>query len=232
MVRWGISWIAIASAWAAAAQVPVQFPSLEDAKLIDAATGQVEARLRADTTNWDMRLGFDGTPKPTDATANLLNGRGAFADSTFNFSIEYASIESVYAFSVTGPEGKGQSIKAQANDVETINAIRFSTSGSSGKVSLWDVAMKGGGFAWSGMRELTSGPGGDASNQSLLYFGDGIDLTSTDWVIAGNVSFGELSSFNPSEGAKMTISLFNAVPSPASTGLVGVSALIAVRRRR
>ncbi len=232
MIRWGTASIAITWACTASGQSPVLFTSVQEANLIDAGTGRVEARLRADIANWDMRLAFDGTPKPTDSTANLLNGRGAFDNTTFGFSIEFASMESVYAFSVTGPDRKVQSVKASASDIGRINAIAFATSGSKGKVSLGDIAMKGGGFAWSDRRELTSSPWGPTTSETLLYLGDRVDLTATDWIITGGVSFGELSNGNPSEGAKMTVTLFNAIPSPASAGLIAAAALVAVRRRR
>lgn len=220
--------------WAgcATAQAPIVIDSLEKAGLIETGTGRVEARFRADATNWDMRLAFDGTPKPTDTTANVLDGRGAFADSTFGFTLEYAADESVYAFQVTRPDGRVQAIKAEANGVDAINAIMFATTGSRGKVSLWDVVMKGPGFYWSGMNDLTSSPWAVTRSDAILYFGDRFDLTSTDWFVAGNLSFGAFSTPNPSEGAKVTINLFNAIPAPASGCLVGMaSGLVLIRRR-
>jgi hypothetical protein len=193
---------------------------------------QVEARFRADTTNWNSRLAFDGAPTPADTTANTGNGRASYESQSFGFNLSYAAGADTFELVITRPDTTTSTLSLPAPDIDQLNTLSLSTSGSRGAVSLTGVEFSGGSFFVDAFPNVDSAPGGPTFAETFLYFGDAANLTAFDWSLSGDLSFGTFTRDNPSEGSKVTVRLFDTIPAPSTAALVGLGALVAIRRRR
>jgi hypothetical protein len=198
---------------------------------------RIEARYRADTTNWDTRLEYDSFPMYGDLTGHVGNGRSFFEGSTFGFELAYDHTSETVTWTISGPApGSGvlNSLVQPTDSMGQLNTIQIFTVGSRGPVSLTDVAFVGLGMdvlSWPDLDTQPSPPG-PTFEETFLFFGESFDLLTGDWTLSGNLSFGTFTKNNPSEGSKITVKLRNAVPSPGAAGVLALGALAAARRRR
>ena len=208
------------------------FPSLAAAGLTVRESDQVEARFRADTTNWNTRLAFDGAPTPSDTTANTGNGRANYENQTFGFDLSYTTGTATFDLTITRPDTTTSTISLPAPDIDQLNTLLLSTSGSRGAVSLTGFEFSGGSFFVDAFPSVDTAPGGPTFVESFLYFGDAANLTAFDWSLTGDVSFGAFTRSNPSEGTKLNLRLIDTIPAPGTTALLAAGGLLAARRRR
>ena len=228
---------AVVCALVAAAGSAVAAPTFVNAgDLTDGVGGKIEARFKADFTNWDSRLENDGFPIANDNQAGVANGSGSFDGVNYQFSLTHtaANTGAEFEWTITRPDSSTVSLTHTSSGLINPNTIQFFTSGSRGVVDVENLAFTGLGMdvnAWVDVDTAPSGLGGPTFADSFLFFGNGFDLLSGDWTLAGDVTFSDFTNSNPNEGAKITAKVFNAVPAPATAGVLALAGLAARRRR-
>ena len=197
---------------------------------------RIEARFRADTTNWDTRLEFDSFPNNGDTTGNVANSRSNLEGGTFAFDLSFDSTTAAVSFTITRPDTTTSVLTQAVSGFDQLNSIQLFTSGSRGSVTMTALDFTGLGMDTNAFPNIDSQPnalGGPQFAETWLHFGNTFDLLSGDWSLTGNVHFDDFTRNNPSEGAKMTVKLRDTtIPAPASLALLGTAGLAATRRRR
>jgi len=193
------------------------------------ADGRIEARYKADTTNWDLRLENDGTPEVGDNLLNVSNGRGFFENQTFGFELAHDPGVGDVSFRITGPGASSRGLTLTPSP--GLSLIQLSAGGSRGDVTLSNVAFNGLGESVTNFPSISAGPSGPTWDETILYLGDDADLLSGDWTLTGDVAFGSFTRSNPSEGMKMNVKLLGAIPSPGASVAMGVLCGAACLRR-
>ncbi len=195
----------------------------------------LEARFRADTTNWDLRLENNGDPVAGDNQANLSNGRGAFENRAFDFVLTYSAALDRLQWTVARTNGLSGSLEFDTSGLGSFNTIQFASSGSRATVDVTNLAFSGFDVTESAWPSLSTSPDGLTYAQTNLYFGEDANLLAEDWQLSGRVAFDGFTRRNPSEGAKINARLVQVaqIPGPASiAGLVLATGFCVVRRRK
>lgn len=194
----------------------------------------LEARFRADTTNWDMRLENNGSPAPGENQLNLANGLGAFRDRTFDFSLSYSSELDRVAWTVSRSSGLTGSLFFDAAELASFNTVKFATGASRSSATVSDLSFSGLGHSLDAWPSLSASSSGNSYAETYLFFGNSADLFAGDWTLSGKVRFGDFTHNNPSEGAKVTLKLYQAaeIPSPGGIAALGLAAGFCMARRR
>lgn len=195
----------------------------------------LEARFRADTTNWDLRLENNGDPIAGDNQAHLANGRGAFEGRSFDFSLSYSASLDRLEWSVSRFGGPSSSLTFNTSDLGEFNTIQFASSGSRATVDVNSLVFSGFDVTESAWPSLSTSPGGPTFAQTNLFFGDDADLLSGDWQLSGRVSLDDFTRNNPSEGAKINARVVRIEQIPGPSGIAGLllaTGYCVVRRRR
>ncbi len=195
----------------------------------------LEVRLRADTTNWDLRLENNGDPVTGENQGHLLNGRGAFENRAFDFVLTYSAALDRLQWTVARTNGLSGSLEFDTSGLGSFNTIQFASSGSRAKVDVTNLAFSGFDITESAWPSLSTSPDGLTYAQTNLSFGDDANLLSGDWQLSGSVEFDDFTRDNPSEGAKINARLVQVaqIPGPASiAGLVLATGFCVVRRRK
>ena len=196
----------------------------------------IEARFRADTTNWDLRLENNGNPVAGDNQAHLANGRGAFEGRSFDFSLSYNAGLDRLDWSVSRfGGGPSNSLSFDTSGLDSFNTLQFSSSGSRASVDVTNLVFTGFDAAESPWPSLSVSPAGPRFAQNNLFFGNDANLLSSDWQLSGRVALDDFTRNNPSEGSKINARLAQVqqIPGPAGiTGLLLATGYCVVRRRR
>ncbi|MEL7484084.1 MAG: PEP-CTERM sorting domain-containing protein, partial [Planctomycetota bacterium] len=174
----------------------------------------------------------DGAPTPADTTANTGNGTASYENQSFGFDLSYTSGTDTFEFVITRPDTTTSTISLPAPGIDQLNTLSLSTSGSRGAVSLTGVEFSGGAFFVDAFPNVDTAPGGPTFAETFLYFGDTANLTSFDWSLSGDLSFGSFTRSNPSEGSKLTVRIIDTIPAPGTAAMLGLGGLVASRRRR
>lgn len=195
------------------------------------STSTIEARFKADTTNWDLRLATNGTPVPGDNQGHLANGRSNFESRGFDFALTYDAAIDTFQWSVDSETGASRTLSLAGTGLSEANAFHLFTSGSRASVTVTDLLFTGFGESIADFAEIDTSPTGTTFRQGYLVL-PGEDLTASDWSLTGSLVFDDFTRSNPNEGAKINIRVAHAavVPAPA-TALLIVTPL-AFRRRR
>ena len=197
---------------------------------------RIEARYRADVTNWDTRLEYDSFPMNGDLTGAVSNSRAFFEDDAFGFELAYDHDAQTVTWTISGPApatGVLNALTQPTDMMGQLNTIQIFTVGSRSPVSLTDVAFVGLGMDVLSFPNLDTNPGGPTFKETFLFFGDSFDLLTGDWTLSGRLAFGTFTQNNPSEGAKITVKLRNAeIPSAGAGAVLGMGCVVAGLRRR
>jgi len=183
----------------------------------------LEARFRADTTNWNLRLENSGSPSAGDNQSNLANGIGAFRDRSFDFELSYSVALERVQWVVSRSNGLSGSLVYDASPFDSFNTIQFSTGASRATVTIDDLVFSGLGVTEAAWPNLSASSTGTAFRQTNLVFGEGANLLSEDWSLSGRVSFADFTHNNPSEGARINIRLVQATVIPSPSGIVSIA---------
>ncbi len=217
---------------------PVFYPQLGgDSVLQPRDASRIEARFRADTTNWDTRLEYDSLPENGDLTGSVGNNKSFFENQGFGFEMSYDHVAQEITWTITGRLPSTAVLNSLTQPTDTLgqlNTLQIFTTGSRGEVTLSDVEFIGLGMDVLAFPDVNTEPLGPTFSETFLFFGDTFNLLSGDWTLSGTLNFGNFtSSSNPSEGAKVTVKLRNAeIPAPGAMALMGIAGVVAVRRRR
>ncbi|HBS29269.1 MAG TPA: hypothetical protein DEB06_07415 [Phycisphaerales bacterium] len=227
------------SACAGAAQgAPVFFSELGGGSILQPRNNRrIEARYRADTTNWDTRLEFDSLPEVGDVTGAVSNSKAFFENDEFGFKLNYDHALQQVTWTITGPSpavGVLNSLTQPTDTMGQMNTLHLFTVGTRGSVTLTDVAFMGLGMDVNAFPDLNTAPAPAVTfKETYLIFGNDFNLLSGDWMLTGKIAFGTFTNNNPSEGAKITVKLRNAeIPAPTALGVFAAAALFGARRRR
>ena len=228
----------------AASATPTFFPALNNPSTSPLQTrdmNRLAARYRADTTNWNSRLEFDTMPNNGDQTANAGNGASRYADQTFSFTLSYDAGTGDSTWSVSGSAAGANptSITQSMTGFTRLNLFQISTSGRSGPTTVTNLMFDTVGTAndvassaFPNIDTQLNANGGPEFAETFLFFGDNYNLLDNSWTLSGDLTFGSFNRSNPSERNKIDITVRDAVPTPASAALLGMSGLAALRRRR
>lgn len=228
---------ALAATAGIATAAPTVYETLDGSgPLVSRDDTRIEARLKADYTNWDSRLEVSSFPVAGDNQGHLGNGRAFFEGRTFAFDLSYAQATGLVTWTITRPDASTSSLSLAATGFDTLNTIQLFTVGTRGNVDISDLAFTGLGMDVDlSSLNFNSSPS-DTFNETFLHFGNDFDLLSGDWSLTGRLTFSNLTTSNPNENAKLTVKLRNAVdptvPAPAGAGLLALAGLAAARRRR
>jgi hypothetical protein len=195
----------------------------------------LEARFRADTTNWNLRLENNGSPASGDNQLNMANGRGFYEGNSFDFVLSYSASLDRFEWALSRNMGKVSSLVFDADEFESFNTIQFSSSGSRADVTVSDLAFSGLGMTETAWPGLSSSPSGTSFAQTNLFFGNSANLLSDDWQLSGRVGFDNFTQSNPGEGAKITARLYQTAEIPSPSGMAGLmlaAGFCLARRRR
>lgn len=205
-------------------------------QLTRTASDVLEARFRADTTNWNLRLENTGSPAPGDNQLNMSNGRGFYEGNSFDFVLSYSAPLGRFEWTLGRNMGKVSTLVFDADQFDSFNTIQFAASGTRAEVTVTDLLFTGLGESIDAWPSLSASPSGPSSTQTNLFFGDSANLlASGDWQLTGRVGFDSFTHNNPSEGAKISVRLYQAaeIPSPSSmAGLLLAAGFCISRRRR
>lgn len=244
MKKTAVAALAAGVAVCAAGAQPVFLPTISPVGTIDPGVvfedeSRLEARFRADATNWDSRFEMDSFPNNGDLTANVGNGRGFFENRSFDFSLSYDAALELATWAITSPSGAITSLSMSTAGFDQLNVIQLFTTGSRGSVTLTGTEFNGlgiTGLEFSGVNTAPAASGGPTFAETFLFFGDDFDLLAGDWSLTGVLSFGTFTSNNPSEGSRITVKLRDAftipVPAPGAAAVLAVGGLAGARRRR
>ncbi|MFB3430634.1 MAG: hypothetical protein ABL309_06925 [Phycisphaerales bacterium] len=194
----------------------------------------LEARFRADTRNWDLRLENNSDPAAGGTHTNLHNGRRAFQNREFDFVLSYSAALDRLQWTVTRSRGKSRTIDFDTFGLDSFNTIQFESSGVRASVDVANLVFSGFGADHSAWPSLSTSPDSGTFAQTSLYFGDDADLLAGDWELSGRVGFGDFTHRNPSDDARIGARLVQVsqIPGPASiAGLMIATGLCIVRRR-
>jgi len=203
-----------------------------DAQPVNRSSDEVvEARFRADTTNWDVRLESSSFPVVGDNQGNVRNGGAAFRNSRFGVELAFDSDSSRLTWTVDDGGDRTELPLLAGTGSGGFNAIQMFVSGSRAPVTFADIAFDGFGETISREEDLVGG-----WDEAFLVLGDGRTLFDESWTLSGTVAFGDYSHWNPSEGAKLNIKLIatNAVviPGPGVVAVGAAGLAVLARRRR
>lgn len=211
------------------------FSAVDGQQLGYTSSDRVEARFKADTTNWTMRLSDAPQPFAGDNLLNSGNGRSTFEGRSFGFSLAFDSVAKELSWTITNDAGSASVLTYDASAPgSTPNLIQIATSGSRGTVVLDNAAFSSPGDSSVAIPSLSVGPAGPTYAETFAFFGDTADLYGSDWSLAGIVSFDDFTHNNPNEGVKLSMSLRSAevIPAPATAFVLLPVAGLAMRRRR
>lgn len=217
---------------------PVFYPQLGgDSVLQPRDETRIEARFRADATNWDTRLEYDSFPENGDLTGAVGNNKSFFENQGFGFELSYDHVAQEITWTIAGRLPSTAVLNSLTQPTDTLgqlNTLQIFTTGSRGEVMLSDVQFIGLGMDVLAFPDVNSQPLGPTFSETFLFFGDTFNLLSGDWTLSGTLNFGAFTSHsNPSEGAKVTVKLRNAeIPAPGAIVLAGMAGAAAMRRRR
>ena len=209
-----------------------------DGSYIERVTGaQYEARFKADRFNWDSRLEYDGFPTNSDNTANVTNNIGQLGSRTYAFSLSYSEMDSMATWTLPDPTSGGvPELTLDTIDGSVANTIKIFTNGSRGDTDVSNLAFSGLGFNLvdADFPDLDTSPSTSTFEETLLFFGNAVDLYSADWAFTGNIAFSNFTNNNPNEGNKITVKVQQSelVPAPGAAALLGVAGIAGLRRRR
>ena len=211
------------------------FSAVDGQQLGYTSSDRVEARFKADTTNWNMRLSDAPQPFAGDNLLNTGNGIGAYEGRSFGFSLAYDSVAKELSWTITNDANNASVLTYDASGSGmTPNLIQIATSGSRGLVQLDSVGFSGQGESGASVPSLSASPSGPTYAETFAFFGNDADLYAGDWNLDGVVTFDGFTHSNPNEGVKLSMSLRAAevVPTPATTLALLPVAGLALRRRR
>ncbi|MCC5785663.1 MAG: hypothetical protein JJU33_03060 [Phycisphaerales bacterium] len=211
------------------------FSAVDGQQLGYTSSDRVEARFKADTTNWTMRLSDAPQPFVGDNLLNSGNGRSTFEGRSFGFSLAFDSVAKELSWTITNDAGNASALTYDASAPgSTPNLVQIATSGSRGTVVLDSAAFSSPSEASVAIPSLSVGPAGPTYAETFAFFGDSADLYAGDWSLAGFVSFDDFTHNNPNEGVKLSMSLRSAavIPAPATALVFLPVAGLAMRRRR
>ena len=222
---------AVAFAGVAGAQ-PEIISGSEIERFAATSSESVQARFKADTTNWDTRIGVSGVTKPAEITGAVANNRTSFENQSFGFELSYSSDVQRYAMVISKPGASPSMVELTEQEVRDINTIRIDATGSRGGIGLTQFYFKSQNHSWAEIPDLAADIKGPTTDSVMLYFGERASLTDGDWVIACTVGFGAFDRSNPGEGVKMTVTMSSMapIPQPASVALFAVAGMCGVRR--
>jgi len=209
-------------------------------ELVDLSDRRVEARFKADTTNWDTRLAFDSFPNNGDTTANVNNGRSSFESRTFSFDLRFTQSSGLLEWIITRPNGTMSTIDVTPTGFDQPNTFELFTNGERVGVDVEGLTFEGLGMTITNFPDIDTRPvveGGPVFAESFLFLGDDVDLFNDgDWSFRGALTFGTFAPgvSNPNERGKITIKVREAeiIPAPAAGMLLGVAGVAGLRRRR
>lgn len=211
------------------------YPAVDGQPLEYTSSDRVEARFKADTTNWNMRLSDAPQPFPGDNLLNTGNSATTYEGRTFGFELSFDSVASDLSWTVVNDLGDAYALQYDTSPSGmTPNLIQLATSGSRGTVVLDSLTFAGMGTLENWYPNLDVGPNGPTFAETFAFFGDEVGLYGADWSLSGNVTFDDFTHNNPNEGVKLSMSLREAmmIPAPASAVVLLPVALLAMRRRR
>lgn len=194
-------------------------------------SASLEARFKADTTNWDLRLATEGTPVPGGNQANLANGHPNFEGRGFDFSLTYDAGIDTFTWNVEAQRGKAQSLTYTNAGITHSNAFQIFTSGSRASVTVTDLVFEGVGEFIDVFPDISTSPSGPTFAQTYLVL-QGANLAAENWSLAGSLVFDNFTTRNPGEGAKINIKLVDAAIIPAPGVGLALMIPLAMRRRR
>lgn len=196
---------------------------------------RVEARFRADTTNWDSRLEFDSFPNNGEALAGVGNGASFFENQSFGFELAYSSASQEIEWRITAPGGAVTTLAQDLSSFGQVNTIQIFTNGGRGSVSLSNLLFSSPSLTINDadFPDIDTDPGGPVFAETFLFLGNATDLLGEDFSLSGDLAFGTFTRSNPSEGSKITVKLRNGfIPAPGAVATLAVAGLAASRRRR
>lgn len=202
---------------------------------------KVETRFKADITNWDTRLEFDGHPNNGDLTGHVSNSRSYLENTAFGFELSYDHSASEVSWVITDGDEVKSSLTQSVSEFGTLNTIQLFTSGSRGDVAVSGVEFAGLGLMVDDFPDFsTPTQSGSTFAETWLFFGNAFDLLTGDWSLTGGLDFNNLATNrNPNEGSKIAVKLRNAedlttpgIPGPASAAVLLGAGAMAARRRR
>lgn len=211
------------------------FNAADGQPLAYTSTDRVEARFKADTTNWNMRLSDAPQPFAGDNLLNTGNGIGTYEGRSFGFSLAFDSVAKELSWTITNDGGNASVLTYDASGSGmTPNLIQIATSGSRGLVQLDSVGFAAPGESNASVPSLSANPSGPTYAETFAFFGNDADLFGGDWNLTGAVTFDSFTHNNPNEGVKLSMSLRAAevVPAPATVLALLPVAGLAMRRRR
>lgn len=208
---------------------------VDPANLVVSAGSGMEARFKADITNWDSLLSDNSSSSGGLTTGQISNSRADFENKIFAFDLTYNADISLFTWSIMQPDGTTNALTQALTSTDPFNTIGLSTSGSAGTTSLTNLSFTGMDetLTNSDFSNIDTGPRTSTFAESFLFFGNAADITAQDWTLSGNISFEQFNLDNPSERNKITIQIRQAaVPAPTTFAIIGIGGLISARRRR
>jgi len=199
-----------------------------------ASSDVLEARFRADTTNWDLRLENSGSPSAGGNQSNLADGSGAFNNRTFDFVLSYSAALDQVSWSVSRGSGLSGLLVYDASAIDSFNTIHFATGAGRATVSVDNLIFSGLGMTESAWPDLSASSAGTSFRQTNLILGEDANLLASDWSLSGRVHFADFTHNNPSDGAGISVRLYQAaeIPSPGGIASLGLAAGFCLARRR
>ncbi|MFK7760376.1 MAG: PEP-CTERM sorting domain-containing protein [Phycisphaerales bacterium] len=195
----------------------------------------LEARFKADINGWDSLLSDNSTTSGASTTGQISNTRSDFENQTFAFDLTYDASISLFSWTITRPDETSNTLTQSLTTTDSFNTIQLFTDGSAGTTSLTNLSFSGMGetLTNSDFSNIDTGPSTGTFAESFLFFGNAADITSEDWTLSGDISFGQFNRNNPNERNKITIQIRQAaVPAPATFAIIGIGGLVSARRRR
>ncbi|MEM0984085.1 MAG: hypothetical protein AAGI17_09065 [Planctomycetota bacterium] len=205
-----------------------------DGSIVSARDARVEARVKVDRFNWDMRLESDSFPNAGDNTRGVSNNL-SFFQQTFAFSYAFDLGSQEITWSLTTQDGSQTfALTQDVSGFGEADAIEIFTNGSRGFVDIENLTFTNADGSFDMFPNLDVAPGFDTFERFVAASDQNLLASSFD--LSGNITFGGFTSNNPNEGVKLTIKIRDAVdstvPAPAAAAAFGAAGLFGARRRR